>query len=121
MFPKIASYLYKKDLKLHLKNIPFLGYVPLSLKPNIKAVNWLPQNDLLAHKDIRAFVSHVGHNSFYESVYHGVPVVAFPLFSDQFVYAQKAEQFGLGIAVDHKTTDAEHLYETIERVINEPR
>ena len=84
-------------------------------------MNWLPQNDLLAHKDIRAFVSHVGHSSFYESAYHGVPVVAFPLYSDQFVYAMKAVRFGLGIAVDYKTTEAEQLSETILRVVNEPR
>ena len=99
----------------------FLDYVPSSLKPNIKTVSWLPQNDLLAHKDIKAFVSHVGHSSFYESAYYGVPVVAFPLFSNQFVYAMKAERYGLGIAVDHKTTNAEQLFETIERVVNEPR
>ena len=101
--------------------MPFLDYVPAYLKSNIKAVNWLPQNDLLAHKDIKAFVSHVGHNSLYELAYHGVPVVAFPLFSDQFANAQKAEQFGLGLAVDHETTNAEHLSETIECVVNEPR
>ena len=101
--------------------MPFPDYVPPSLKPNIKAVSWLPQNDLLAHKDIKAFVSHVGQHSFYESAYYGVPVVAFPLFADQFVYAMKAERYGLGIAVDHKTTDAEQLFETIARVVSEPR
>ena len=99
----------------------FIDYLPPSLKPNIKAVNWLPQNDLLAHKDIKAFVSHVGHNSLYELAYYGVPVVAFPLFSDQFDNAQKAELFGLGITVDHETTKAEQLSETVERVVNEPR
>jgi len=84
-------------------------------------VSWLPQNDLLAHKDIRAFVSHVGHNSLYESAYYGVPVVAVPLFADQFLNAKKAEQFGLGIVVDYGTMDAEQLFETIVRVVDEPR
>ena len=84
-------------------------------------MSWLPQNDLLAHKDIKAFVSHVGHNSLYESAYHGVPVVAVPLFADQFLNAKKAEQFGLGIAVDYETMDAEQLFETIVRVVDEPR
>ena len=84
-------------------------------------MSWLPQNDLLAHKDIKAFVSHVGHNSMYESAYHGVPVVAVPLFADQFLNAKKAEQFGLGIAVDYETMDAEQLFETIVRVVDEPR
>ena len=84
-------------------------------------MSWLPQNDLLAHKDIKAFVSHVGHNSLYESAYHGVPVVAVPLISDLFLNAKKAEQFGLGIAVDYETMDAEQLFETIVRVVDEPR
>ena len=84
-------------------------------------MNWLPQNDLLAHKNVKAFVSHVGHNSLYESAYHGVPVVAVPLFADQIPNAKKAEQFGLGIAVDHETVDAQQLFETIERVIDDPR
>lgn len=97
------------------------GYIPSFLGANIKIVDWLPQNDLLAHKDIRAFVSHVGHNSLYESAYHGVPLVAFPLYGDQQGNAKKAEHFGLGLAVHHKTSNTQELFETIERVISEPR
>ncbi|KAL9957662.1 hypothetical protein ACROYT_G034585 [Oculina patagonica] len=97
------------------------GYIPSFLAPSIKVVDWLPQNDLLAHKDIKAFVSHVGHNSLYESAYHGVPVVAFPLFVDQHSNAKKVEHVGLGLAVDYKTSNAQQTYETIERVISEPR
>ena len=97
------------------------GYIPSSLSPNIKLVEWLPQNDLLGHKDIRAFVSHVGFNSLYESAYHGVPLVAVPLFADQFANAKKVEQFGLGIFVDFKSVNAEQLFEMIEQVITKPR
>ncbi|KAL9957741.1 hypothetical protein ACROYT_G034677 [Oculina patagonica] len=97
------------------------GYIPSSVSPNIKVVDWLPQNDLLAHKDIKAFVSHVGHHSLYESAYHGVPVVAVPLFGDQFSNAKKAEYFGLGIIVDHHRMNAQELFEAIEHVISEPR
>ena len=98
-----------------------LDYIPPSLKPNIKLVEWLPQNDLLGHKDIRAFVSHVGQYSLYESAYHGVPVVAVPLFADQFSNAKRAEHFGLGMAVNHKIQDAQQLLEIIESVVNDPR
>ena len=84
-------------------------------------MNWLPQNDLLAHKDIKAFVSHVGQHSLYESAYHGVPLVAFPLYGDQQSNAKKAQHFGLGLAVNFKTSNAQHLFETIERVISERR
>ena len=84
-------------------------------------MEWLPQNDLLAHKDIKAFVSHVGRNSLYEAAYHGVPVVAFPLFADQHMNAKKAEGVGIGLAVDRTSCNAQELFDTIERVINEPR
>ena len=47
--------------------LSFTGYIPPSVSPNIKIVKWLPQIDLLGHKDIKAFVSHAGHNSVYES------------------------------------------------------
>ena len=97
------------------------GYIPPSLASNIKAVEWLPQNDLLAHKDIKAFVSHVGHNSVYESAYHGVPIVAFPLFADQPVNAKKVEHNGYGLTVDYETGNAQQMTETIELVISEPR
>ena len=99
----------------------FKGYIPPFLNTNIKVVSWLPQNDLLAHKDIKAFVSHVGQHSLYESAYHGVPVVAIPLFGDQPSNAKKVEYFGLGIAVDHQTVNAQQLVEAIEIVVNEPR
>ena len=84
-------------------------------------MDWLPQNDLLAHKDIKAFVSHVGHNSLYETAYHGVPVVAYPLFAEQAANAKKAERFGFGLAVNHRSTNVQQLLATIELVISEPR
>ena len=84
-------------------------------------MDWLPQNDLLAHKDIKAFVSHMGHNSLYEAAYHGIPVVAYPLFAEQHSNAKKAEHFGFGVYVDRKSTNAQQLFEAIELVVSEPR
>ena len=84
-------------------------------------MKWLPQNDLLAHKEIRAFVSHAGHNSLFESGYHGVPMVAIPLFADQFVNAKKAVDFGLALSLNLETLNSKLLKETIEQVLHEPR
>lgn len=50
---------------------------------NIKLVKWAPQQDLLGHSKIRAFVSHGGLLSTQEAAYHGVPLVGVPLFGDQ--------------------------------------
>ena len=97
--------------------LSFTGYIPPSVSPNIKIVKWLPQIDLLGHKDIKAFVSHAGHNSVYESTYHGVPLVAFPLFSDQPANAKKITHLGLGLRMDHQNFTAQEMFEKIELVI----
>ena len=104
-----------------LTNYFLAGYIPPFLGRNIKVMDWLPQNDLLAHKDIKAFFSHVGHNSLYESAYHGVPLVCFPLFAEQYENAKKVEIFDLGLIVYHDRTNAQELSTTIEMVISEPR
>ncbi|XP_031561284.1 UDP-glucuronosyltransferase 2B17-like, partial [Actinia tenebrosa] len=57
--------------------------LPSDISSNIKAVKWLPQNDVLGHHKARLFISHMGHNGMYEALYHGVPLVACPLFGDQ--------------------------------------
>ena len=52
-------------------------------------MSWLPQNDLLAHPNMHAFLSHAGINSQYESAYHAVPLVAMPCLGDQYANADR--------------------------------
>ncbi|KAJ7354996.1 UDP-glucuronosyltransferase 1-1 [Desmophyllum pertusum] len=59
------------------------GNLLSSKTSNIKAVDWMPQNDVLGHVKTKVFLSHLGHNSMYEAAYHGVPIVGFPMWSDQ--------------------------------------
>ncbi|KAJ0809078.1 putative trans-zeatin O-beta-D-glucosyltransferase [Helianthus annuus] len=44
---------------------------------------WAPQLDILAHPSIGGFMSHCGWNSCIESMSMGVPIVAWPMHSDQ--------------------------------------
>ena len=48
---------------------------------------------------MRLFVTHGGQNSLLQAVYHGVPVLAIPLFGDQFDNAVRAEAKGLGLTL----------------------
>ena len=50
---------------------------------NVKIVPWLPQNDLLGHPNTRLFITHCGVNGQHEAIYHGVPMIGFPIFSEQ--------------------------------------
>ena len=46
-------------------------------------MDWIPQNDLLAHEKVRLFITHGGFNSMVETVYHAKPIIIFPSIADQ--------------------------------------
>ncbi len=47
-------------------------------------VPWVPSlNDLLGHPTTRAFLTHGGVHSYYEAIYHAVPMVVMPIGADQ--------------------------------------
>ncbi|KAJ4826695.1 hypothetical protein Tsubulata_030024, partial [Turnera subulata] len=62
---------------------------------------WAPQVEVLAHKAVGAFVSHCGWNSILESLWHGVPIIAWPLYGEQQINAFLLVR-ELGLAVELK-------------------
>jgi len=70
------------------------------------------QNALLKHVDL--FITHGGHNSINEALYHGVPVIVHPLANDQFMCSKMIEKTGVGISI----SSTEGLSEKINYVLN---
>ncbi|KAI5071089.1 hypothetical protein GOP47_0013340 [Adiantum capillus-veneris] len=66
-----------------------------------KIVSWAPQMDVLAHPSIVAFLSHCGWNSTLETLWLGVPILAWPQRADQGVNKRFIEEhWKVGIAVE---------------------
>uniref|UniRef100_A0A182YRP9 Uncharacterized protein n=1 Tax=Anopheles stephensi TaxID=30069 RepID=A0A182YRP9_ANOST len=42
---------------------------------NVMLVDWLPQDDILAHPNVRLFIMHGGLGGIAEALFHGVPIV----------------------------------------------
>lgn len=73
------------------------------------------------HARIKAFLSHGGLNSIFETMYHGVPVVGVPLFGDHYDTMTRVQAKGMGILLEWKTVTEAELYDALVKVINEPR
>ncbi|DBB05883.1 TPA: hypothetical protein ACH3X3_009887 [Trebouxia sp. C0006] len=109
--------LAKKDLELVGVNSS-----DLNLGDNILLSDWVPQNDLLGHPNIKAFFTQGGTNSFNEAAYHGVPIVGMPIFAEQpDTVAQAVYQgFGLAVSVQKLRALAPDLEHALKRVLAEP-
>ncbi|CAN7139000.1 UDP-glycosyltransferase 75B1 [Brassica rapa] len=63
-------------------------------------VSWCSQVEVLRHRAVGCFVTHCGWSSTLESLVLGVPVVAFPMWSDQPTNAKLLEElWGTGVRV----------------------
>lgn len=97
------------------------GPVPAKGVPkNIKIVDWAPQNDILAHANLRVFVTHGGLLSSQEAIYHAVPLVAIPVFADQEFNTQMAKQKGFAEVVSFKTLTEAELSQALKTVLASP-
>ncbi|KAH8263753.1 hypothetical protein KR044_013417, partial [Drosophila immigrans] len=88
--------------------------------PNIYFHNWLPQDDILAHPNTKLFITHAGKGGVAEAQYHGVPMLALPVFGDQPGNAQQMVNAGFGISMDLLKLTEESLEKGIDEVINNP-
>ena len=92
-----------------------------TIPSNVKLLPWMPQQDLLGHPKIRMFITHGGLFSMQEAVYHGVPFVALPVFADQPINAQKAQDDGYAIRIDWDNLTEGILFDAIQRILSDSR
>ncbi|XP_044486448.1 hydroquinone glucosyltransferase-like [Mangifera indica] len=59
------------------------GFLERTKEVGLVVSSWAPQVQILSHKSTGGFVSHCGWNSTLESIVHGVPLIAWPLYAEQ--------------------------------------
>lgn len=74
------------------------GYLDRTKGVGLVVSSWAPQVPVLCHKATGGFLSHCGWNSTLESIVHGVPMIAWPLFAEQRMNAMLlAEEVGVAV------------------------
>ncbi|XP_004151917.2 UDP-glycosyltransferase 84B2 [Cucumis sativus] len=82
-------------------------------------VNWCSQEQVLKHKAVGCFLTHCGWNSTQETVVTGVPVIAFPEWTDQPTNAKLlTDVFKMGVRM-RKGDDGIVGQKEVERCIKE--
>jgi polyene glycosyltransferase len=72
------------------------------LPANVRIEHWIPsQLAVLAHPNVRVFLTHGGGNGFHEGIYFGKPLLVMPFWLDCFDFAVRAIDSGVGLALDH--------------------
>lgn len=91
----------------HLKHMP----------ANVKLMPWIPQQDLLRHRNIKLFIMQGGQQSIEEATYHGIPILVIPFYGDQRVNGERIETLGVGKMLRLKDVSTQRLIENIHELI----
>ncbi|KAJ8923418.1 hypothetical protein NQ315_001976 [Exocentrus adspersus] len=88
---------------------------------NVKLVKWAPQQAVLAHPNIKLFVTQGGLQSMEEGIYAEVPFVVIPFFADQDQNAHLMQQKGIAVVVDRfPHIEEKELKTAMLEVLNNP-
>lgn len=87
-------------------------------KRGLLVKTWAPQMEILSHGSTGAFLSHCGWNSMLESLSWGVPIIGWPLSSEQFFNSKLVEEeLGAGVEVARGSKAAEIGGVDVARII----
>ncbi|EDW03007.1 GH10731 [Drosophila grimshawi] len=88
---------------------------------NILYSKWLPQDDILAHPNIKLFINHAGRGGITESTFHGKPMLSLPVFGDQPGNAEKMANDGFGLSLSLSTLEEQNFHESIVEILSNPQ
>jgi MGT family glycosyltransferase len=79
---------------------------------------WVPQIPILERASL--MITHGGLGTIKECIFHGVPMIAFPLLSDQPENGRRIAHHGLGSSGDFKSVSADELVSLVRQVGEDP-
>ncbi|XP_075989280.1 UDP-glycosyltransferase UGT5-like [Anticarsia gemmatalis] len=94
--------------------------MPEKLPANVHVRKWFPQTSVLAHPNVKVFITHGGQLSTLEAVAAGVPLLAVPVYGDQPANAERAVKSGYALKVTFKPDMAKELDQKLREMLSNP-
>ncbi|KAI3904792.1 hypothetical protein MKX01_006902 [Papaver californicum] len=91
-----AAYFNPQSIKNPFDFLPE-GFLERTKNLGLVVDSWAPQVQVLSHTSTAGFLTHCGWNSTLESVVHGVPLIAWPLFAEQKMNAVMLEDLKVAL------------------------
>jgi glucuronosyltransferase len=88
---------------------------------NVYISKWLKQRDILAHPNVKLFITHGGLLGTTEAIFNGVPMVGIPVYADQKMNMARANSVGIANVLSWQELTEETLFSAINETINDPR
>jgi UDP:flavonoid glycosyltransferase YjiC (YdhE family) len=119
-----TNYLNERSLSIFINTFKKLNYNVLwkldgnheqilNQSSNIYVSKWYPQADLLAHPNVKLFITHCGLMSLEESIDREVPMLAIPFLFDQYRNSFKVRDEEIGVHLEYETLTEESLFNGI--------
>ncbi len=86
------------------------------LSDNMWGETLLPQTKIIPLVDL--VITHSGNNTVCETFYFGKPMIALPVFGDQYDIAQRIDDLGFGLRLDPYFCTENDLLKAIEKLLH---
>ena len=84
---------------------------------NVRISKWFPQSDLLAHPNVKIFITQGGLMSLEEAIDRETPMIGIPFLLDQYQNSLKVQEEGFGLRLDLEDVTEVSLREAITEVM----
>lgn len=92
-------------------------HAEFDLADNMWGAEFVPQTRIIPMVD--AVITHAGNNTTTEALHYGKPMIALPLFWDQYDNAQRIDETGYGVRLDTYRFDQAGMEAALERVLGD--
>ena len=86
---------------------------------NIIIGPWMPQQEILQHKNLKVFITHGGLLSSMEALYYGKAVIGMPFFNDHKSNLARIVAQGYGLEINYDLLSEDSLKTAIDTIFND--